>query len=137
MKKLLVILIGVFMLFGCKNQSESNYIETLKNMNFGEEKILYADNVEFLARNIITLMNQGTRINVKDIKWTIGDKLDEGKMVIADYHGDKVFFFTYEEDNTLFVDFERSYSQSKFGVETPIASVFPYENEFMEKMLNY
>lgn len=139
MKKIILLVAFTLLLAfsGCQSQSEKEYINSLRTLEFNGDTVLYAKNVEILSRNIMTLMNQGARISEKDIKWEFGEKLDDGRMVIAEYHGDKIFYFTYERDGSFGVKFSRSYSRSKFGIESPVSAIISFENEFMKKMLDY
>ena len=98
MKKLLLCLMLLCALFtGCT--SDEDYIETVKNIPI--QNILESNTTEELAVNFIRKTTNLQNVNTSNLKWSIEGETSKGKMVIAQYNQNKVYFDTIKNGDYI------------------------------------
>lgn len=98
MKRILVFIIFMtFLLVGCS--SDTDYIETVKGIPI--EEILKSSTTEELAANIIKKATNSQNITTSSLKWSIEGNTENGKVVIAEYEGNKVYFQTIKNGDYI------------------------------------
>ena len=99
MKKVLLILslLLTFLFTGCG--SDNNYISTVKSIPISEQ-VLGCSTTEDLAVKFIE-MSLGEKISKSQLNWEIEGKTKNGKMVVAEYKGNKVYFSTVKNGDYI------------------------------------
>ena len=137
MKKLvlvLMVLLSCFTFTGCKNNDEE-YINKIKSISFQGDKLLFAENVEDLAKNICILWQFGGPVNKKDLKWKIEkiNKAEREKIVKCEYLGNNIYFLTYYDDKSgCGVNLSRSYTVSQMGWQSSMTEILRCDYQAIE-----
>lgn len=93
MKKIIFLfLLLCTLLGGCS--SDKTYIDTLKKVP--TENILESKTTEELAVNFIKVITKSEDVNPSKLKWEVEGNTKNGKVVIAEYNQNKVYFNTTE-----------------------------------------
>lgn len=98
MKKIFLFftLVLSLVLTGCS--SDKDYIDTVKSIVV--EDVLYSNTTEQLAANAIGIaINQ--KIDVSQLTWKVDGKTRDGKVIVADYNNNRVYFTTVENGDYI------------------------------------
>lgn len=98
MKKIFLFftLVLSLVLTGCS--SDKDYIDTVKSIVV--EDVLYSNTTEQLAANAIGIaINQ--KIDVSQLTWKVDGKTRDGKVIVANYNNNRVYFTTVENGDYI------------------------------------
>lgn len=98
MKKIFLFftLVLSLVLTGCT--SDKDYIDTVKSIVV--EDVLYSNTTEELAVNAIGIaINK--KIDVSELTWKVDGKTRDGKVIVADYNNNKVYFTTVKNGDYI------------------------------------
>ncbi len=74
-------------LTGCSN--DQDYIDAVKSIVV--EDVLYSNTTEELAANAIGIATN-QKIDVSQLTWKVDGKTRDGKVIVADYNNNRVYF---------------------------------------------
>ncbi|MBC2855437.1 MAG: hypothetical protein RSD40_01905 [Bacilli bacterium] len=120
MKKLLIILGLIFVFTGCFNTDEK-YISTVKGIVLSEQ-IIGANNVEELVVNLLKIESK-QNVVAKDVVWKIDGDTNDGKIVLAEYSGYKVYIPTFKNGDYIETIPNNIYMITKTGERKNLPSI--------------
>ena len=83
-------------LTGCSN--DQDYIDAVKSIVV--EDVLYSNTTEELAANAIGIATN-QNVDVSQLTWKVDGKTRDGKVIVADYNNNRVYFTTVKNGNYI------------------------------------
>lgn len=83
-------------LTGCSN--DQDYIDAVKSIVV--EDVLYSNTTEELAANAIGIATN-QKIDVSQLTWKVDGKTRDGKVIVADYNSNRVYFTTVKNGDYI------------------------------------
>ena len=83
-------------LTGCSN--DQDYIDAVKSIVV--EDVLYSNTTEELAANAIGIATN-QKIDVSQLTWKVDGKTRDGKVIVADYNNNRVYFTTVKNGDYI------------------------------------
>lgn len=83
-------------LTGCGSDQE--YIDTVKSIVV--EDVLYSNTTEELAANAISIATN-QKIDISQLTWKVDGKTRDGKVIVADYNNNRVYFTTVKNGDYI------------------------------------
>lgn len=83
-------------LTGCSN--DQDYIDTVKSIVV--EDVLYSNITEELAANAIGIATN-QKVDVSQLTWKVDGKTRDGKVIVADYNNNRVYFTTVKNGDYI------------------------------------
>ena len=83
-------------LTGCGSDQE--YIDTVKSIVV--EDVLYSNTTEELAANAIGIATN-QKVDVSQLTWKVDGKTRDGKVIVADYNNNRVYFTTVKNGDYI------------------------------------
>lgn len=98
MKKIFLFLTLVLslVLTGCSN--DQDYIDAVKSIVV--EDVLYSNTTEELAANAIGIATN-QKVDVSQLTWKVDGKTRDGKVIVADYNNNRVYFTTVKNGDYI------------------------------------
>lgn len=98
MKKIFLFLTLVLslVLTGCSN--DQDYIDAVKSIVV--EDVLYSSTTEELAANAIGIATN-QKVDVSQLTWKVDGKTRDGKVIVADYNNNRVYFTTVKNGDYI------------------------------------
>ena len=98
MKKIFLFLTLALSLIltGCSN--DQDYIDAVKSIVV--EDVLYSNTTEELAANAIGIATN-QKIDVSQLTWKVDGKTRDGKVIVADYNNNRVYFTTVKNGDYI------------------------------------
>lgn len=83
-------------LTGCSN--DQDYIDAIKSIVV--EDVLYSNTTEELAANAIGIATN-QKVDVSQLTWKVDGKTRDGKVIVADYNNNRVYFTTVKNGDYI------------------------------------
>ena len=83
-------------LTGCSN--DQDYIDAVKSIVV--EDVLYSNTTEELAANAIGIATN-QKVDVSQLTWKVDGKTRDGKVIVADYNNNRVYFTTVKNGDYI------------------------------------
>lgn len=83
-------------LTGCSN--DQDYIDAVKSIVV--EDVLYSNTTEELAANAIGIATN-QKVDVSQLTWEVDGKTRDGKVIVADYNNNRVYFTTVKNGDYI------------------------------------
>lgn len=83
-------------LTGCSN--DQDYIDAVKSIVV--EDVLYSNTTEELAANAISIATN-QKVDVSQLTWKVDGKTRDGKVIVADYNNNRVYFTTVKNGDYI------------------------------------
>ena len=83
-------------LTGCSN--DQDYIDAVKSIVV--EDVLYSNTTEELAANAIGIATN-QKVDVSQLTWKVDGKTRDGKVIVADYNNNRVYFKTVKNGDYI------------------------------------
>lgn len=83
-------------LTGCSN--DQDYIDAVKSIVV--EDVLYSNTTEELAANAISIATN-QKIDISQLTWKVDGKTRDGKVIVADYNNNRVYFTTVKNGDYI------------------------------------
>lgn len=83
-------------LTGCSN--DQDYIDAVKSIVV--EDVLYSNTTEELAANVIGIATN-QKVDVSQLTWKVDGKTRDGKVIVADYNNNRVYFTTVKNGDYI------------------------------------
>jgi hypothetical protein len=83
-------------LTGCSN--DQDYIDAVKSIVV--EDVLYSNTTEELAANAIGIATN-QKVDVSQLTWKVDGKTRDGKVIVADYNSNRVYFTTVKNGDYI------------------------------------
>lgn len=83
-------------LTGCSN--DQDYIDAVKSIVV--EDVLYSNTTEELAANAIGIATN-QKVDVSQLTWKVAGKTRDGKVIVADYNNNRVYFTTVKNGDYI------------------------------------
>lgn len=83
-------------LTGCSN--DQDYIDAVKSIVV--EDVLYSNTTEELAANAIGIATN-QKIDISQLTWKVDGKTRDGKVIVADYNNNRVYFTTVKNGDYI------------------------------------
>lgn len=98
MKKIFLFLILALslVLTGCSN--DQDYIDAVKSIVV--EDVLYSNTTEELAANAIGIATN-QKVDASQLTWKVDGKTRDGKVIVADYNNNRVYFTTVKNGDYI------------------------------------
>lgn len=98
MKKIFLFLTLALSLIltGCSN--DQDYIDAVKSIVV--EDVLYSNTTEELAANAIGIATN-QKVDVSQLTWKVDGKTRDGKVIVADYNSNRVYFTTVKNGDYI------------------------------------
>lgn len=98
MKKIFVFLTLTLslVLTGCSN--DQDYIDAVKSIVV--EDVLYSNTTEELAANAIGIATN-QKVDASQLTWKVDGKTRDGKVIVADYNNNRVYFTTVKNGDYI------------------------------------
>lgn len=98
MKKIFLFLTLVLslVLTGCSN--DQDYIDAVKSIVV--EDVLYSNTTEELAANAIGIATN-QKVDVSQLTWKVDGKTRDGKVIVADYNNNRIYFTTVKNGDYI------------------------------------
>lgn len=98
MKKIFLFLTLALSLIltGCSN--DQDYIDAVKSIVV--EDVLYSNTTEELAANAIGIATN-QKVDVSQLTWKVDGKTRDGKVIVADYNNNRVYFTTVKNGDYI------------------------------------
>lgn len=98
MKKIFLFLTLALSLIltGCSN--DQDYIDAVKSIVV--EDVLYSSTTEELAANAIGIATN-QKVDVSQLTWKVDGKTRDGKVIVADYNNNRVYFTTVKNGDYI------------------------------------
>ncbi len=83
-------------LTGCSN--DQDYIDAIKSIVV--EDVLYSNTTEELAANAIGIATN-QKVDASQLTWKVDGKTRDGKVIVADYNNNRVYFTTVKNGDYI------------------------------------
>lgn len=83
-------------LTGCSN--DQDYIDAVKSIVV--EDVLYSNTTEELAANAIGIATN-QKVDISQLTWKVDGKTRDGKVIVADYNNNRVYFTTVKNGDYI------------------------------------
>lgn len=83
-------------LTGCSN--DQDYIDAVKSIVV--EDVLYSNTTEELAANVIGIVTN-QKVDASQLTWKVDGKTRDGKVIVADYNNNRVYFTTVKNGDYI------------------------------------